>query len=88
MPGMFQGVCIHVGGPFRGAAVHAGVLLPGVREVHIIHRRRITMILFRSKGQFLILPTIGFVRDGDAIMLNISWMMFGMVITLYNIMEK
>lgn len=43
------------------------------------------MILFKSKDQFLLLPAIGFVRDGDAVMLNISWMMFGVVFYIFYI---
>lgn len=46
------------------------------------------MILFKSKGQFLLLPAIGFVRDGDTVAFNISWLMFGLAVTLFEIKTR
>lgn len=43
------------------------------------------MVLFKSKDQVLITPAIGFVRDGQSIYINISWLWFGIVFRLFDI---
>lgn len=45
------------------------------------------MILFKSSGQFMLTPAIGFVRDGYSVYFNISWLSFGLNIRLYSISE-
>lgn len=44
-------------------------------------------MFFRNPEQFIILPTIGFVRDAGCIWLNVSWLNYGFVIRLFNFEE-
>lgn len=46
------------------------------------------MILFKSEDQFILFPAIGFVRDGDIIALNISWLNLGLNIILFHVNDE
>ena len=43
------------------------------------------MTLFKSKDQFMVTPGLGFVRDGQSIYLNLSWLWFGVVFRLFDV---
>lgn len=46
------------------------------------------MTLFRSEDQFILFPAIGFVRDGDTITFNISWLDLGLNIILFHVNDE
>lgn len=46
------------------------------------------MVLFKTSGQLILLPTIGFVKDGNGVYLNLSWLMWGVVFPIFTVIEK
>ena len=46
------------------------------------------MVLFKTDGQLMILPAIGFVRDGDDYCLNISWLCWGLNICVFTRLDQ
>ena len=46
------------------------------------------MVFFRSPDQFIIIPTIGFVRDGECLNLVLSWLNLSLSITIIEYESK
>lgn len=42
-------------------------------------------LLYSNKNQFIIFSAIGFVRDGNAWVLNISWLTMGLSLFLFEV---
>lgn len=45
------------------------------------------MTLFKS-DQFIIIPTMGFVREGETISLTFAWLMYGVSLSLFEIRKE
>jgi hypothetical protein len=46
------------------------------------------MITLFTSDQFILIPTIGFVREGGRISITFAWLMFGLSMTIIETKEK
>lgn len=46
------------------------------------------IILFYSSQQFILLPAIGFLKENGSMYFNLSWLIFGLNIRLWDCKDK